>query len=112
MQHVRVFISSPGDVPEERDVVSMVVDELRRLFGKVQQVEIEAVRWETHAWPDVGAPQEVINRQIGEYDVFIGVMWKRFGTPTKRADSGTAEEFRSEERRVGKECRSRWSPYH
>ena len=21
-------------------------------------------------------------------------------------------EFRSEERRVGKECRSRWSPYH
>ena len=23
-----------------------------------------------------------------------------------------AEEDRSEERRVGKECRSRWSPYH
>ena len=23
-----------------------------------------------------------------------------------------AEEMRSEERRVGKECRSRWSPYH
>ena len=22
------------------------------------------------------------------------------------------ESFRSEERRVGKECRSRWSPYH
>ena len=25
---------------------------------------------------------------------------------------GTLEEARSEERRVGKECRSRWSPYH
>ena len=24
----------------------------------------------------------------------------------------TAKELRSEERRVGKECRSRWSPYH
>ena len=24
----------------------------------------------------------------------------------------TAEDDRSEERRVGKECRSRWSPYH
>ena len=22
------------------------------------------------------------------------------------------DEYRSEERRVGKECRSRWSPYH
>ena len=25
---------------------------------------------------------------------------------------GSGERFRSEERRVGKECRSRWSPYH
>ena len=25
---------------------------------------------------------------------------------------GTPEANRSEERRVGKECRSRWSPYH
>ena len=24
----------------------------------------------------------------------------------------TVTEIRSEERRVGKECRSRWSPYH
>ena len=26
--------------------------------------------------------------------------------------SNTSHPFRSEERRVGKECRSRWSPYH
>src|SRR3712207_2063629 len=33
---------------------------------------------------------------------------------SKPAVFGEAEdvEFRSEERRVGKECRSRWSPYH
>ena len=27
-------------------------------------------------------------------------------------DAGLADTRRSEERRVGKECRSRWSPYH
>ena len=27
-------------------------------------------------------------------------------------DNLTADDVRSEERRVGKECRSRWSPYH
>ena len=27
-------------------------------------------------------------------------------------DGAEAERARSEERRVGKECRSRWSPYH
>ena len=27
-------------------------------------------------------------------------------------NASSKQEFRSEERRVGKECRSRWSPYH
>src|SRR5260221_12133879 len=43
---------------------------------------------------------------------------RRFGRfPHRNAILGRAStpeeiEFRSEERRVGKECRSRWSPYH
>ena len=32
-------------------------------------------------------------------------------TDAKRKEND-AEHARSEERRVGKECRSRWSPYH
>src|SRR5256885_8794257 len=35
------------------------------------------------------------------------------GRQTRFVDSGLPlTGFRSEERRVGKECRSRWSPYH
>ena len=30
----------------------------------------------------------------------------------RKAKELTDKAFRSEERRVGKECRSRWSPYH
>ena len=30
----------------------------------------------------------------------------------KTIETKEAHYFRSEERRVGKECRSRWSPYH
>lgn len=94
MKRVRVFVASPGDVAEERDVVSLVVNELRRILSGVRDVELETIRWETHAWPDVGADaQDVINREITEYDIFVGIMWRRFGTPTKRAESGTREEF-------------------
>ena len=32
--------------------------------------------------------------------------------PAFRALENEPEDDRSEERRVGKECRSRWSPYH
>src|SRR5882757_2352770 len=31
---------------------------------------------------------------------------------TARIGGKNSSKFRSEERRVGKECRSRWSPYH
>jgi hypothetical protein len=81
-------------VHEERDIVSVVVEELRRTFGNIRKVELETVRWETHAWPDIGEDaQDVINRQIGQFDVLVGIMWRRFGTPTNRSGSGTGEEF-------------------
>ena len=52
-------------------------------------------KWETSTYPEFGQdPQDVINRQIqDDYDIFIGILWGRFGTPTKRAQSGTKEEF-------------------
>ena len=34
------------------------------------------------------------------------------GRPLSVMGSGMGQTTRSEERRVGKECRSRWSPYH
>src|SRR5260370_23733908 len=44
-----------------------------------------------------------------------GAMWG-IGTGSRRRSSGGGGDrsavSRSEERRVGKECRSRWSPYH
>jgi hypothetical protein len=87
-------LSCTSDVSDERDLVSLIVEELRRNVAKLVSVELETVRWETHAWPAVGRDaQDVINRQIGEYDVFVGIMWKRFGTATKREPAGTAEEF-------------------
>ena len=35
-----------------------------------------------------------------------------YGVNTLNVFNGYTRVFRSEERRVGKECRSRWSPYH
>ena len=37
--------------------------------------------------------------------------WHVIGEPTE-IDIEEIKQIRSEERRVGKECRSRWSPYH
>ena len=41
-----------------------------------------------------------------------GWEWKEEGLAVGRGPEGAYDDRRSEERRVGKECRSRWSPYH
>jgi hypothetical protein len=69
------------------------VTELNNTIGYNLELVIELLRWETHAHPGLGRPQGLINSQIGDYDIFVGIMWKRFGTPTGQADSGTEEEF-------------------
>jgi hypothetical protein len=53
------------------------------------------VRWETHGYPGVGRdPQDVLNRELTDApDIFIGMLWGWYGTPTGRAGSGTEEEF-------------------
>jgi len=94
---LRVFLASPSDVKGERDALDRVVAELNLASTELisdMSVTVELVRWETHAYPQMGRPQGVINDQIGLYDIFVGIMWKRFGTPTGVADSGTEEEFR------------------
>ncbi len=91
---LKIFVASPGDVQEERDRLEDIIDELNLGITREKGLVLELVRWETHAWPAMGEDaQEVVNREIGPYDVFVGIMWKRFGTPTKRAESGTKEEF-------------------
>jgi hypothetical protein len=95
IQRLRVFLASPSDTAKERECLQRVVTELNRLWSDLHSLELELVRWETHAYPGFGSDaQDVINREIGDdYEIFIGILWSRFGTPTQRAPSGTQEEF-------------------
>ncbi|WP_156108949.1 hypothetical protein [Hymenobacter sp. APR13] len=93
--HISVFLASPSDVLEERNAVRQVIDELNSIVRQTSNIHLDIIGWETHAYPSVGIDaQDVINNQIGDdYDIFIGIMWKKFSSPTGRAGSGTEEEF-------------------
>lgn len=90
----RLFLASPGDVQLEREVLTNAVDEINLTTGPLLDCRLEVVKWETHTSPEAGRPQQVINDQLGTYDIFVGVMWRRFGTPSGIAESGTEEEYR------------------
>lgn len=90
---LKMLLSSPGDVNEERESVAKLVFRYNQENLISKGVFIKLIRWEDMA-PQIGpGPQNVINNQIDEYDIFAGVMWNRFGTPTDIAASGTEEEF-------------------
>ena len=94
INNLRVFAASPGDTKQERLVIADVVNHINRLVGHQEHFRLQQVLWEEDSYPDVGADaQDVINRQLGDYDMFVGLMGYRFGSPTKRAESGTEEEF-------------------
>lgn len=90
-----VFVASPSDVIDERNSLEEVIRELNITWSKTFGIRLDLIRWETHSYPAFGQDaQDVINEQIpNDYDIFIGILWAKFGTPTNRADSGTEEEF-------------------
>lgn len=95
---IRVVAVSPGDVQAERDVLQSVIDELNRGVAPARGRRLSLWRWETDARPGLhlDGPQGAIDEQMGiqNADLVIGVFWKRFGTPTHAAQSGTAHELR------------------
>ncbi|WP_151867640.1 DUF4062 domain-containing protein [Acinetobacter soli] len=92
---LNVFLASPSDVSSEREVIQNIINELNKTWSKNLNLRLELLRWETDVVPSFGeSPQDVINQQIGsDYDIFIGLLWSRFGMPTKDYESGTEEEF-------------------
>ncbi len=102
---VSVFVASPSDVADERARLEEIVAEINNTWAAEMRIRLELIRWETHAFPGKGEDaQAVINEEIPDnYDIFFGLMWHRFGTPTKRAGSGTEEEFSRAKTRHDKE---------
>jgi len=96
---IKAFLSSPGDVKDEREIVHQIVLKINSNEGRFHQPRffIDLYRWEKDLISGWGTPQENINKQLkpDESDIFIGILWSRFGTPTGDFQSGTEEEFNS-----------------
>jgi hypothetical protein len=91
----KCFIASPSDTTEERELCDKVFEEINNTLGQQLNFRIESKKWENNARPSFGTDsQAVITEQLlDNYQLFIGIMWNRFGAQTKRAESGTEEEF-------------------
>src|SRR5574340_422678 len=88
----RIFVASPSDVGPEREIARSVIAGVSRDLGAAAKLTLEAHGWED-VRPGLGRPQELINPLVDEADVLVGIVWKRYGSSTGVAESGTREEF-------------------
>jgi Domain of unknown function (DUF4062) len=92
---IKVFIASPSDVPDERKIVREVIHEWNATHSEHRKLVLLPIGWESHSSPEMGdRPQAIINKRVlKDCDVLVAAFWTRYGTPTGKAASGTAEEI-------------------
>lgn len=103
MRRLRIFAASTADTAVERAKVETVASALKPLADRLDIV-LDVVDWRS-AVPGMGRAEQVILDQLkpDEWDVLVGLLWHRFGTPAGGEDpdtgqgyaAGTEEEFKT-----------------
>ncbi len=92
---IRTFLASPGDLQEERQAIRDVVGEFNDSWASELGYQVELIGWEETV-AGYGRPQHLINQDLDRCDLFLGMIWKRWGTPPDHDgefSSGFEEEF-------------------
>jgi Domain of unknown function (DUF4062) len=95
---IPVFIASPNDVSVERSYAVAAVKDVSSKIASVFGVVLTPITWEEFAPISSGEainPQFNILKRIKSHSIFIGVLYKRYGTkmPDMGDISGTESEF-------------------
>ena len=76
-QRLRIFISSPGDVPDERLRADLVIDKLAQDYSRF--FTIDGYRWE-HEPMLASGPQDAVEPP-SKFDIVVMILWSQLGTP-------------------------------
>lgn len=109
---IKIFLASPGDLVNERRAAKRIVEEENRNHANAVGYQVELVGWEDTV-AQHGRAQEIINRDLDQCDYFVGMVWKRWGTPPGPAGtaytSGFEEEYERSQSRFERSSRPRIS---
>jgi hypothetical protein len=88
---VRIFVSSPGDVNEERRHATAVIDKIQKDPAFRDRLKLDPILWDDPEAPAAMlanlTPQESVNRGLvrpSECDIVVTIFWGRMGTPLEK----------------------------
>lgn len=77
----------------QKERLDAVIGEIGTVF-RSQGIDVYTWKYDRDGFPSLdGSPQDDVDHQLPLYDVYVGLMCSRVGTPTHDAASGTVKEF-------------------
>jgi len=89
---LRIFIASPSDLKNEREVFREIINELNNEPEFSKNHLLIPVGWED-TLIGKGRPQNLINEDLKDSDLIVCILWKRWGSSSGKYSSGFEEEF-------------------
>ena len=94
---IKVFISCPSDVDPEKQIARDVCDSISKVYGKSRNIQVKPIDGGKDIIPEItgeGA-QSVIDSQLKDhdYDIYIGILWSRFGDKMDNGHTPTEWEY-------------------
>ncbi len=83
LESYRAFISSPGDVINERDIAEETIKKISDICEEPLRVSLKVERWENlppRAPQPEATIQDEINKIVEKSDFFILILYKRYGS--------------------------------
>src|SRR5690554_1251625 len=96
---IKILVSCPGDATPEKEQIKRLCKDFSDENSGNSNITFTVLDWKEFVGIYGIRPQEQLNEYFGDYDVYIGILWKRFGTKPrsensdgKENESGTEEE--------------------
>ena len=97
IKQIKVFISCPSDVENEKSIVESACETLSSHIFARKNIQIRTIHWakDTPRIITGEGPQKIIDRYVDQedYDIYIGILWGRFGEPQEGGLTPTESEF-------------------
>jgi hypothetical protein len=97
---IKILVSCPGDVAREKEEIIRLCKDFSDANHGRSNTSFYVLDWRNYIGEQGTRPQQQLKEYFGVYDVYIGVLWKRFGTlpgsensDGNENESGTEEEF-------------------
>lgn len=93
---LNVFLSSPSNLQLENELFQDIITDTNAFLYKVSNIRLSGINWRSHTYPSSGNDaQDIINKQLPKYDIYVGCVSNFIGSPTTRSSSGTIEEYQN-----------------